>query len=168
MELTDPWVLALLGTILFVFVQYQRTLTWTEYRTLHALKRGLFPLIDKRTGLFVVSRKGGRDDPEFITTVDMPVGEVFSKLNAGEFDAHLLNSVKKRQHPTRAGFQYSKAHLFKFHEDETQTEIYLFDVDGKTDIYAHVETWVLSPKDHLVNTNQQDGDTKNVLPEWIN
>jgi len=167
MELTDPWVLALLGVVLFALVQYQQTLTWTEYRTVHALKRGLFPLIDKRTGLFVISRKGGRDDPEFVTTLDMPVQEVFNRLNKDEFDAHLLNSLKKRKHPTKAGFQYSAAHLFKFHEDETQTEIYLFDVNGKTDIYAHVETWVLSPMDHLVNTNQQDGDEKDVLPKWV-
>lgn len=166
-SLADPRVMAALSVLLAIALNYQRSLSWTEYRTIHSLKRGVLPLVDKYSTLFVVSRKGGRDDAEYINTVNKPVREAFAELDCDGFSPHVINSLKQRPHPEYDGPQYSDAHLVKVHQDNTQTEIYLFGMGDKTDVYAHVERSITDPKGHLLNTNQRDGDVKNTLPKWV-
>jgi len=166
-QLNNPQALTILTLVIALVLQYQRSLSWTEYQTIHALKRAILPTIDKVTKLFVVSRKGGRDDAEFIATVNKSVRETYMELDTDGFDPHLINSLKQRPHPEFDGPQYNSAALVKVHRDGTQTEIYLFDMGGETDVYAHVERAVTDPKGHLLDTNQRDGDVKNVLPKWV-
>jgi len=166
-QLNNPQALTILTLVIALVLQYQRSLSWTEYQTLHALKRAILPTIDKVTKLFVVSRKGGRDDAEYVSTVNKSVRETYVELDTDGFDPHLINSLKQRPHPDFDGPQYNSAALVKVHRDGTQTEIYLFDMGGETDVYAHVERAVTDPKGHLLDTNQRDGDVKNVLPKWV-
>ena len=163
----NPELTAILAAVILFVLRYQRGVGWTEYRTIHSLKRGLLPLIDKHTMIFAVSRKGGRDDGEYISTVDKPLRATFTALRKDGFSPHLINSIKQRPHPNYDGPQYSAAHLVKTHSDGYQSEIYLFDMGGQTDVYAHVERSVTDPQAHLNDTDQQDGDVRNVLPEWI-
>ncbi len=166
-QLNNPQALTILTLVIALLLQYQRSLSWTEYQTIHALKRGILPTIDRLTKLFVVSRKRGRDDAEYVSTVNKSVRETYMELDTDGFDPHLINSLKQRPHPEFDGPQYNSAALVKVHRDGTQTEIYLFDMAGETDVYAHVERAVTDPKGHLLNTNQRDGDVKNVLPKWV-
>jgi len=163
----NPQALTILALLITLLLQYQRTLSWTEYQTIHSLKRAVLPTIDRMTTLFVVSRKEGRDDPEFIATVEKPAREVFHDLSTDGFSPHVINAIKQRPHPEHEGPQYTIAHLVKLHRDKTQTEVYLFAMGDNTDIYAHVERAVTDPKGHLLNTDQRDGDVKNVLPKWV-
>ena len=158
---------SILTVLVALVIQYQRTISWSEYRTIHALKRGVLPLIDHYTTFFVVSRKGGREDGEYVATVDKTVRATFKALNNDGFSPHLINSIKQRPHPADGKPQYSDAHLVKFHNDGYQSEIYLFGMGGETDVYAHVETDVKDPEGHLFETDQQDGDVRNVLPKWV-
>ncbi len=166
-QLNNPQALTILTLVIALLLQYQRSLSWTEYQTIHALKRAILPTIDRLTKLFVVSRKHGRDDAEYVSTVKKSVRETYMELDTDGFDPHLINSLKQRPHPEFDGPQYNSAALVKVHRDGTQTEIYLFDMGGETDVYAHVERAVTDPKGHLLNTNQRDGDVKNVLPKWV-
>jgi len=163
----NPELLGVLSLLIALAVNYQRNLSWTEYRTIHSLKRGVLPLIDKHTGIFVVSRKGGRDDGEYVGTVDKPLRATFKGLVNDGFSPHIINSIKQRPHPDDGQVQYSGAHLIKFHDDGYQSEVYLFSMGGQTDLYMHVERSVTDPKGHLMDTNQQDGDVRDVLPKWV-
>jgi len=165
--LEEPILLGVLTVLIMLALNYQRNLSWPEYKTIHSLKRGVLPLIDKYTGVFVVSRKGGREDGEYVATVDKSLRATFKQLANDGFSPHVINSIKQRPHPDDGQAQYSGAHLIKIHSDGTQTEIYLFNMGGKCDLYAHNETAVTDPKGHLVDTNQKDGDTKDVLPRWV-
>jgi hypothetical protein len=160
--LQNPVALALLTVAILALLQYQRTLSWREYRTLHGLKVMLAPIVDRRTTLFVLSRKGYRDGPEFLATRDAPVAAVWRRLVAEGASPHLINSVKVR--PTPDGTrQYSAGHVVWTHRNGTQTEVYLFEnPDGTTDVYAHHETGVANPDGHLTD-GQTDGDPRDVV-----
>jgi hypothetical protein len=162
----DPVLYAVLVLAIFAVVQYQRTLSWTEYRYLHGLKRRILPVVDRYTSLFVVSRKGGDDDAEYLCSVDGDVSRTFKRLVDGGGSPHLINALKVR--PVAGGNQYSAAHVVFFHDDGQQTEAYLF--HGKhaaeTDVYVHVEPGVVDAKDHLEG-KQRDGDPRGVVREAL-
>jgi hypothetical protein len=161
---SDPRLLAALVLVLAAILQYQRTLSWHEYKRLHALKVRFLPLVDRYTNLFVVSHKGYHDDPEYLATVDGTVPEVWQRLVDAGGDPHLVNSIKKRRWPDGAA-QYSQAHVVWNHaETGEQTEAYLFQNPGAgtVDVYCHAETWVLDPEGHM-NDPQTDGDPRRVV-----
>jgi hypothetical protein len=160
-----PEPYAALVIVIVAIVMWQRTLSWREYRRLHALKRRVLPLVDRHTGLFVVSRKGGRDDDEWLCSPLEGVPDIYRQLVDAGFSPHLVNALKVR---TIGGEnQYSAAHLVYFHDDGMQTEVYLFAApDGGTDVYAHVESGVHTPKDHLEG-DQKDGDKRNVVRDAL-
>lgn len=160
---TEPWVLLPLTALMLVLIHYQRGLNWYKYRTLHGLKVMLVPHIDRETDFFVIAdKRDGRDNPEFLTTVDGTVRGVWEDLLEGGADPHLINSIKRRHFPDGRS-QFSDAHAVWLHEDGTQTEAYLFSNDGGTvDVYAHFETGVQDPEGHLSDP-QTDGDPRGVV-----
>lgn len=165
--LDDPKLLVILTTLIALAVNYQRSLSWTEYQTIHSLKRGILPLIDKYSGVFVVSRKEGRGGEEYVATVEKPLRATFKELVNDGFSPHVINSIKQRPHPDDGQAQYSDAHLVKIHSDGYQSEVYLFSMGGKTDLYCHVERSVTDPQGHLMDSDQQDGDVRDILPQWV-
>jgi len=142
---------------------WQAGLSWPEYRAAHRLKRGVLPLVDRYLGdrIFVVSEKGGRDDKEFLETVDAPVREVAARLRDAGASPHLINSLKRR--PDTHGDPLSAAHLVWTHANGMQTECYLFrNADGSTEVYVHYETGADDPLGHLTDP-QRDGDVRGVV-----
>lgn len=164
--LSDPLLVTLLGIVLAGVVIWQRTLGWRTYRTLHGLKVLLAPLLNRRTGLFILSRKGYRDDAEYLATIDRPVKQVWQGLvNAGG-SPHLINSVKVRETPDNLR-QYSAGHVVWIHEDGDQTEAYLFaNGDNTSDVYSHHEPAVTDPDAHL-GGDQHDGDPHGVVTDAL-
>lgn len=162
--LSDPRLVAGLTVALAVALVAQRFLGWRRYVTLHRLRVFAFPFLNGREGLFLVSRKEYReDDAEYLGTVDASVRAVFGTLT-GDADGspHLLSSIKARPLPD-GGTQYSAAHVVWTHTDGSQTEAYLFrGVDGGTDVYAHHEPSVMTPRKHLEGA-QTDGDPRQVI-----
>jgi len=159
----DPVLFAALTLAVLAVLQYQRTLSWVEYRRIHALKVRFLPIIDRYTNLFVISRKGTpTEDAEYLTTVSGSVGDVFKRLVAGGGSPHLINSVKVR--PYNGGSQYSAAHVVWTHDDGSQTEAYLFQrgVPSAVEVYAHHEPSVVNVDDHL-SGEQEDGDPRGVV-----
>ena len=164
---SDPRAYAALVLVIAAVVQYQRTLGWREYRQYHKLKVRYAPLVSRLTGAFVVSRKGGRSDGEYLTTINERPQRVFQRLLDGGGSPLLVNSVKVREHPDSGTDHYSVAHVVFTHDDGMQTEAYLFDNgDGTTDVYAHFEAGVLSPEEHLEG-EQRDGDVRGVVTEAL-
>lgn len=163
-ELTDPTLLALLTLLVALVVYWQRTLTWTEYRQFHRVKQRILPILDRYTTLFVVSRKGGHNDAEYVATVQDTVPVVFRELVKSGGSPHLVNALKVRAHPASGEQQYSAAHVVWMHDDGTQTEAYLFPLDtDHVDVYAHHEDGVRDPRDHYETPDQQAGDTRGVV-----
>jgi hypothetical protein len=161
---TDPRLAAVLVLAIAAVLWYQRTLSWGEYRRLHALKVRLLPVIDRYTNLFVISQKHYRDDPEYLSTESGTVRDVWSELVRAGGDPHLVNSVKRRPLPDGT-YQYSAAHVVWNHaETGEQTEVYLFDNPGveTVDVYGHAETWTLDPEGHFADA-QRDGDPRGVV-----
>jgi len=157
----DPVLFAALTVAVVLVLQYQRTLSWGEYRRIHALKVRFLPYIDKYTNLFVISRKGTpEEDAEYLTTVEGSVGDVFKRLVKAGGSPHLINSVKVR--PYGDGVQYSAAHVVWTHSDESQTEAFLFDAEDGTAVYSHHEPSVVNVDDHL-SGEQEDGDPRGVV-----
>jgi len=157
----DPLLFAALTLAVVVVLQYQRTLSWAEYRRIHALKVRFLPYVDRYTNLFVISRKGTpEEDAEYLTTVGGSVGDVFKRLVAGGGSPHLINSVKVR--PYGDGSQYSAAHVVWTVDGGMQVEAYLFRGEDGTDVYAHTEPSVVNVDDHLEG-EQEDGDPRGVV-----
>ncbi len=160
--LTDPVPLAVLTLLVFGVVQYQRTLTWTEYRGLHALKRRYFPLLDRLWPHAVHTKHRPEDDAEYLLTREQSVKSVWQQLVSERGSPHLVSSLKQRP-GMDGGVEYSAAHVVWLHDDGSQTEAYLFrNPDGTTDVYAHHEPSVITPDEHL-SGEQTDGDPKGVV-----
>jgi len=152
---------AVLAVVVAV-VLVQRTLGWGAYRRIHRLKLRVLPLVDRYTSLFVISNKAMPDaDDEYIMTVDMTVRDTFEALTAAGGSPHLLNSIKRLPDGT-----YSAAHVVWIHDDNSQTEAYLFDAGDSTHVYAHHETSVLDPEGHLSDP-QRDGDPRGVVADAL-
>jgi hypothetical protein len=161
--LANPEAAFLLGLVLRAGLAWQSELTWYEYRTLHGLRRMLFPILHKALPFYqrFVSKKRGRDDAEYIVTLSKSPRGVVSELRAAGGSLHLLSSIKKR--PDKYGDPWSVAHVVWTHDDGNQTEAFLFaNSDGGTDVYAHYETGVSDPVGHLTD-KQTDGDPRGVV-----
>jgi len=159
-----PVMVAILAAIVVrAALAWQRQLTWPEYRTLHGIKRLIFPVLSERQPFGYghwVHEKGGRDDAEYVATIDDSLRSVVRRLQAGGGSLHLINSIKRR--PTEHGDPLSAAHVVWVH-GETQTEAYLFvNADGSIDVYAHHEVAVTDPEGHLTE-QQDDGDPEGVV-----
>jgi hypothetical protein len=158
-----PESVVVLAAILRAVVGWQRGLSWYEYRTIHGLRRMLFPVLDRTLGVvrFVNHKPAGRDSPEFITTVDGSIKATARLLKDGGASWHLVSSIKRR--PAEHGDPLTRAHLVWLHESGDQTEAFLFkNDDGTTDVYAHHEASVLNPEAHLTEP-QTDGDPQGVV-----
>lgn len=152
-----------LALLLRAALAWQRGLSWYEYRTIHGFKRAVFPVLDERLALVsFVNPKGGRDDPEFLRTVDGSVRQTVGDLRREGGTLHLINALKRRPDGT-----LTAAHVVWTHPDQTQTEAYLFDNgDGTVDVYAHYETSVTDPEGHL-SDRQNDGDPLGVVTKAL-
>lgn len=166
-----PEVVVMVGLLARAILAYQRSVTYSEYRTIHALKRGAFPILEAigprfGVGLPLVHRKGYRQDAEYLTTVDGTLRSVTKRLKSGGGSLHLLNSLKVRETPV--GRQYSAVHLRWPNGDGTQTEAYLFPaVDGAgVDVYAHSEASPTDPIEHL-DGPQPNGDPYGVVRDAL-
>ena len=164
---SDPRAYGALVVILALALVAQRFMGWRRYKMLHSLRTIIFPLLDGKKGLFLVSGKGYTDDAEYLTTVDESVRGVFQTLvSEGDGSPHLLSSIKVRELPN-GDKQYSAAHVVWTHTDGAQTEAYLFSSpEGGTDVYVHVEASVIYPREHLEG-EQIDGDTRGVVAEAL-
>ena len=157
-----PELLAAVAVLARLALAWQRQVSWYEYRTLHGLKRLVFPRLEQLyPGNLFVNAKGGRDDAEFVMTVDRSVRELVRQMQSGNGSLHLLNALKRR--PSEFGDPLSRAHVVWTHSDGEQTEAYLFaNADGTVDVYAHHETSVTDPLGHLQD-EQVDGDPDGVV-----
>ena len=158
---SDPRVYAALVAVIALALVAQKFLTWQTYSQLHRAKALAFPLLQPYVRVLLVSRKGGRDDAEYLTTVDDSVRGVWGTLVAAGGSPHLLCSLKERPHPD-GGTQLSSAHVVWIHNDGNQTEAYLFRVADGVDVYAHSETAVTDADGHLSDP-QTDGDVRGVV-----
>jgi len=157
----DPVLFAALTVAVLAVLQYQRTLSWAEYRRIHALKVRFLPYVDRYTNLFVISRKGTpAEDAEYLTTVSGSVGDVFKRLVKAGGSPHLINSVKVRPHGD--GSQYSAAHVVWTHDSGDQSEAYLFHAENGVDVYSHFEPSVVNVDKHL-SGEQEDGDPRGIV-----
>lgn len=161
-----PVLLAALTVVVLAVVRYQRGMSWPEYRAVHRLKVRLAVYLDRRTdiGVSLVNAKGlPENDDEFVRHDDRSLKAVATDLVRAGGSYHLVNSIKVRR--PESGPQYSAAHVVFFHDDGTQTEVYLFRaLDGQgVDVYAHHETAVTDPDGHILKTEQVDGDPRGVL-----
>jgi len=162
-----PELLAVVAVVARLARAYQSSLTWPEYRAAHRLKRGLFPPLRRLVGdrILLVSDKGGREDAEFVATIDSSLLRLTDQFRAAGFSLHLLNSLKRR--PAEHGDPLTVAHLVYTHDDGMQTECYLFrNDDGTLDVYAHFEPGTDTPLEHLTGP-QSDGDVRGVVGDVI-
>lgn len=162
----NPELVVMLAIVTRLARAWQTQLTWSEYREIHRLKRGVIPLVFRvtRGRLHLLNDKDGRDDDEFIATVDTSVRETVRAFCSDGASLHLINSIKRR--PDRHGDPISAAHLIYTVGDE-QVEIYLFrNFDGSTDVYSHTEASTDNPLEHLTE-RQRDGDLHGVIPDDI-
>jgi len=162
--LYDPVVLAVVTVAVVALMQYQRTLSWTEYRFIHRLKVRLAPWGARNTSFLLITHKGYRDDAEYLLTREQSVREVWQTLVGAGGSPHLINSVKERQTPD--GPQFSDAHVVWI-DQGMQTEAYLFgNPDGSTDVYAHHEPAVHNADAHL-DGPQTNGDPEGVVRDAL-
>ena len=164
---SDPRAYGALVIIIALALVAQRFLGWRRYKMLHSLRTIVFPFLDGKEGLFLVSEKGYTMDAEYLTTVNESVRGVWQTLvSDGEGSPHLLSSIKVRELPN-GDKQYSAAHVVWTHTNGEQTEAYLFSsLKGGTDVYVHVESSVINPREHLEG-EQTAGDTRGVVTEAL-
>jgi hypothetical protein len=165
----NPELVVLLAATLRLARAYQTELSWQEFRMIHRLKRGLFPILDKTAlgdAILLVSEKRGREDAEYQATVSGGVRETAQALRKAGCSPHVLCSIKRR--PEERGDPLTDAHvLFTIEGTGDQVEAYIFDNDDETvDVYAHTETGVTDPLGHLTD-KQTDGDAYDVLPPVV-
>jgi hypothetical protein len=164
----NPELVVLLAATLRLARAYQTELSWSEFRMIHRLKRGLFPILNKTplgNAILLVSEKRGREDAEYQATVSGGVRETAQALRKAGCSLHVLCSIKRR--PDTRGDPLTDAHVVWTMDDGHQVECYLFDNDDATvDVYAHTETGVSDPLGHLTD-KQTDGDAYDVLPPVV-
>lgn len=158
-----PEAVVVLAVVLRVARAWQTELTWPEYRAIHRVKRAVFPLLSRVVPTVPwVNPKNGRDDEEYLATVDASVRETVQSLRAAGGTLHVLNSIKRR--PDTHGDPYTAAHVVWYVGDGKQVEAYLFrNDDGTVDVHAHTETSTDDPLGHLTD-RQINGDEYGVLP----
>lgn len=156
-------IISLVSLAAIALIYYQRTLSWTEYRTLHRLKRRLLPPLN----LFwphAVHDKGRVEDDEFIESWPVALRSAFTTLRDLGLEPNLASSLKRRPiAPDSSETELSDLSMVLYHDDGTQTEVYVFaNGDGSVDVYSHHETATTDPEGHL-NDEQQDADPRGVL-----
>jgi len=160
----NPALVVALAVVMRALLAWQRSLTWPEYRTIHGAKRLLFPVLQRRRPLgfdSFVNRKGGREDAEYLTTVETDVRATAQRLRDAGGSLHLLNSIKRR--PETHGDPLTAAHVV-FDHGTDQTEAFVFaNDDGTTEIYSHFEPSPETPLEHLGGDQQADGDPRGVV-----
>jgi hypothetical protein len=134
----------------------------------HRFKRGVLPVLARLPvvgpAVLWISEKGGRDDAEYVTTIDASVRAVVADLRRGGASLHLINSLKRR--PAGHGDRLTAAHVVWTIDDE-QVESFLFrNTDGTVDLYAHTETSTDDPLGHLTDP-QTDGDAYGVVADAL-
>ena len=156
----NPGLTIALTALVAFAVNYQRGLTYREFRFLHIAKCYAFSILNSR------ARKHGRplvrtaSDEDYVRTIDATPRTVARRIT-DEFSPHLVATAKRRW--TRNGYEWSHSQWVFFHGDGDQTEAYLFsNPDGTTDVYAHVETSVTDPEGHIRN-EQRHGDARNAF-----
>jgi len=165
--LDNPEFVVVLALVLRLALAWQRQLSWYEYRTLHGLRRMVFPRLATVLPYdSFVNDKGYRQrSDEYLTTRKASVKATAKKLQRAGGSLHLLSSLKHRRGPD--GDPYSRAHVVWVHDDGTQTEAYLFaNYNGTTDVYAHHEASVTNPAEHLTG-DQRDGDVRGIVTEAL-
>lgn len=163
---TYPELAALIAIIMRAGLAYQRGLSWYEYRTLHGLRRIVFPVLDEYVPVVsFVNPKGGRDDPEYHATLGGSIRGVTRRLRRGGGSLHLLSSLKRR--PRGYGDTLSGSHVVWTHSNGNQSEAYLFkNADDTVDVYTHYEASVTDPEEHLYG-GQVDGDVRGVVGDAL-
>jgi len=165
--LSDPLLLAALTVAVIVGAHYQATLTYREYRFAHITKCYVFAALDSRArskyNRPLVRTKDYREDHlDFVETTDGNARAVASTLWAS-FDPHLIATAKRRHTPD--GLQWAHSQWVYYHDDGTQTEVYLFDNgDGTTDVYAQLEGSIKDPEAHLTD-DQRHGDVRDAYAD---
>jgi len=160
----NPELVVVLAVVTRLIRAWQTDLSWQEYRAIHRFKRGVFPLVFMTTKgrLHLINEKDGRDDAEFVRTVDASVRETAKSMRQAGGNLHLLCSIKRR--PDTHGDPLTDAHAIWTLEGD-QVEAYIFDNDdGTVDVFAHTEASTDDPLAHLTET-QHDGDEYGVLPD---
>lgn len=162
---SNPELVVIVAVAVRLLRAYQTDLSWPEYRPLHRFKRGVFPLLQRVAPVTSwVNDKGGRDDGEFVRTVDVSVRRAVRDLRDAGASLHLICSLKRR--PDTHGDPLTAAHLVWFVDGDDQVEAYLFrNADGSVDLYCHTEAEVDDPLAHLGGASQRDGDGYGVLPD---
>jgi len=154
-----PELAALAPVVIRAIQIWQGSLSWYEYRTAHGIKR----FVLRRTG--ITHPKGGRDDAEFVKTIDKSPKAIAQRLCRNGGDLHLLASMKRR--PATHGDPLTAAHVVFYHGERMQTEAYIFrNDDGSSDLYAHTETSTSDPDGHLTD-EQLDGDTEGIVKDAL-
>jgi len=153
-------IIGAITLLAFGVIQYQRTLSWTEHRQYHRVKKRVLPWLD-RVWPHAIHEKGGTDDPEYIATWECSLREAYDTLSKAGLEPNLLSSLKRRPDGL------SDLHMVTYHDDGTQTEVYCFTAGANdrrdvVDVYAHHETATTDPEGHLSDT-QRDGDPRGVL-----
>lgn len=159
----NPTAVVALGIVMRLARAYQADLSWPEYRAIHRVKRGVFPLLQRTVPVVSwVNEKRGRDDAEYVMTTPASVRETVRALREAGGTLHAVCSIKRR--PDGHGDPLTAAHVAWFVGDE-QVEAYLFrNSDGSTDLYCHTEASIDNPLAHL-SGGQTDGDAHGVLPD---
>ena len=153
-------VIGAITLLAFAVIQYQRTLSWREYRQYHRLKKRVLPWL-AYVWTHAIHEKGGTDDPEYIATWSCTLKQAYDTLSKAGLEPNLLSSLKRRPDGL------SDLHMVEYHDDGTQTEVYAFTAGANSradsvDVYTHHETATTDPKGHLTD-EQRNGDPRDVL-----
>jgi len=154
----DPIVIASIGLGIALVLHYQRGLTFREYATLQRFKPRVFAMLDvlKPFGYdrFIHEKQMPNAEEEFLKTTDLSPRELWTRLRTAGGSPHLLSSTKRRPDGS-----LSKWHYVWTHEDETQTEVYIYPCG---DVHIHHETSVTDIDGHL-SDGITAGDPRGVL-----
>lgn len=182
---SNPLAYAALIVALVAVVAWQASIGFKTAWKINQGKRVLFPLADRfRRPLLrrlrrhssavatvvggviphLIHEKGRSDDAEYLETWACRPGTAFNRLRDAGFVPNVASSLKRRPGPLNGAAELSVLSMAYYHDDGTQTEVYLFDnADGTLDAYAHHETSVTDPEGHLSDP-QADGDPRGVVP----
>jgi len=185
---SNPVAYAALVVAILAVVAWQATIGFGTAWRMNRAKQLLFPVADRfrrplvrhvrrvsptAAGVLngaiphLIHEKGRSTDAEYLETWAARPGTAFDRLRAAGFVPNLASSLKRRpgSHGDDPPMQLSVLSMVYYHNDGTQTEVYLFDnPDGTLDVYGHNETSVTDPRGHL-SDEQRDGDPRGVLPD---
>jgi len=158
----QPVVLAAIGLVIAVAYNYQRGLTFREYREIQRFRPRVFAILDVIAPFgyrsFIHEKQHPQSDDEYLTTTDLSMRAVWQRLTGAGGSPHLISSTKRRPDGS-----LSKWHYVWRHEDGTQTEVYLF---GDGAVYMHHETVATDIEGHL-SDGITPGDPRGVLDDVV-